>query len=188
MIVWRKRSRQVEELGKVDFKGERIIIFIDHANIFHPCQELGVRIDYRKFKELMTQKSYLVGAFMYLGMPDKISAKKEKFLKYLTEMAGYTIQTRPLKVLPPGTTKQRGIDIFIYKDIVELAEEDAYDKAVLVSGDADFVDAVRKLKALKKRFVIWSFRKSLSKLLRKEAGEENIRYIDNILKDISRQE
>ncbi len=72
--------------------------------------------------------------------------------------------------------------------MVELAEEDAYDKAVLVSGDGDFVDAVKRLKILKKKFEVWSFRKSLSKLLRKEAGKENIHYIDDILREVSLQD
>ena len=177
----------MEKIGFIPEVPKRVIIFVDHANIFYNLQKRDIRIDYKRLKEILSKDLHLVGAFVYLGVPDKIPPEKENFLQYIKK-AGYTIQARPLRVLSDGTTKQKGIDIFIYKDIVELAEEDAYDKAVLVSGDADFVDAVRKLKALKKRFEIWSFRKSLSKLLRKEAGEENIMYIDNILDEVSRQD
>ena len=159
---------------------------MDHANIFYNLQRRDIRIDYKKLKKIVSKGSHLVGAFVYLGVPDKIPQKKTDFMKYIKK-AGYTIQKRPLRRLSDGTTKQKRIDIFIYKDIVELAEEDAYDKAVLLSGDGDFVDAVKRLKALKKIFEIWSFRKSLSKLLRKEAGENNIHYIDEILSEISQE-
>ncbi len=177
----------MEKIGIIPEGPKRVIIFVDHANIFFNLQKRDIRIDYKKLKEILSKDLHLVGAFVYLGVPDKIPPEKESFMKYIKK-AGYTIQTRPLRVLSAGTTKQKGIDIFIYKDMVELAEEDAYDKAVLVSGDGDFVDAVKRLKILKKRFEVWSFRKSLSKLLRKEAGKENIRYIDDILSEVSLQD
>ncbi|MCK4381277.1 MAG: NYN domain-containing protein, partial [Candidatus Lokiarchaeota archaeon] len=66
----------------------------------------------------------------------------------------------------------------------ELAEEDTYDKAVLISGDSDFLDVVRKLKELKKEIEIWSFKKSISRSLIEEAGYENVHYIDDILDEI----
>lgn len=68
--------------------------------------------------------------------------------------------------------------------MTELAEEDAYDKAVLVSGDEDFVDAVLKLKLLGKGIEIWSFKGSLSHNLKEKPGEENIHYLDDIIEKI----
>ena len=65
---------------------KRIIIFIDHANIFHNIENLNMRINYLKLKELFTQNNHLVGIFMYMGIPDKILPKKLNFLKYLTVM------------------------------------------------------------------------------------------------------
>jgi uncharacterized LabA/DUF88 family protein len=39
----------------------------------------------------------------------------------------------------------------MYKDSIELAEDDPYDKAILVSGDSYFLDVGKKLKELKKK-------------------------------------
>ncbi len=61
----------------------------------------------------------------------------------------------------------------MYKEIVELM--DAYDKAILVSGDADFVEVVKTFKELNKKIEIWSFKISLAKQILEEAGEEHIR-------------
>ena len=57
-------------------------------------------------------------------------------------------------------------------------------KAILISGDSDFLDVVRKLKELKKEIEIWSFKKSTSRSLIEEAGQENVHYIDEILDEI----
>ncbi len=76
------------------------------------------------------------------------------------------------------------MDIFIYKDIIELAEDDSYDKAILVSGDSDFLDIVKKLKELKKEIEVWSFKKSTSRALIDEAGFKHVYYIDSILDEI----
>ncbi|MFX1329776.1 MAG: NYN domain-containing protein [Promethearchaeota archaeon] len=162
---------------------KRLIIFIDHANIFHNLEILNVRINYIKLKEILTQNHHLIGIFMYMGIPDKILPKKLNFLKYL-KAQGFIIQPKPVIISPTGKKKQKGIDIFIYKDIVELAEEDSYDKAILVSGDSDFLDVVIKLKELQKEIEIWSFKKSISRALIDEAGQKNVLYIDDILDQI----
>jgi len=66
----------------------------------------------------------------------------------------------------------------------EMCIRDRYDKAVLISGDSDFLDVVKKLKELKKDIEIWSFKKSISRVLIEEAGQENVHYIDTILDEI----
>jgi len=48
-------------------------------------------------------------------------------------------------------------------------------------GDADFVDAIKKIKKLDKQVEAWSFRGSLSKVLKKEVEDKNIHYLDDIL-------
>ncbi len=175
---YEKGNRVKQILGK-----KRVIIFIDHANVFHNIDRLNIRINYIKLKDIFIQKHHLVGIFMYMGIPDKILPKKLNFLKYL-KAQGFVIQPKPITVSPTGIKKQKGVDIFIYKDIVELAEDDTYDKAILVSGDSDFLDVVRKLNELRKEIEIWSFKKSISRALIDEAGQENVYYIDNILDEI----
>ena len=159
------------------------MIFVDHANILKNLEKLKRRIDWKRFEIYLTLGSHLVGKLMYLGMPKKLTKEKKRFLRSL-EISNWVIQPRPVQESPSGEKKQKGVDVFMYKEIVELAEADAYDKALIVSGDADFIDAIRKLKELKKKFEVWSFRISLSRFLMEEAGKENIHYIDTILDEI----
>jgi len=162
---------------------ERAIIFIDHANVFKNLEIVDGRINWRKFKKILAKNHHLVGAFVYIGVPNPIPKDQRRFIKYLKHV-GYVVQLKPIQETSEGKKKQKGIDVFMYKEIVELAEADAYDKAIIVSGDADFIDAVRKLKELNKEFVIWSFKISLAQKLIEEAGGNNIHYIDYILDDI----
>ena len=121
---------------------------------------------------------------MYMGIPEELYPKKKRFLKYLTSQ-GYVIQARPIKIIAEGKKMQKGLDIFIYRDVVELAGEDIYDKAILVSGDSDFIEIVRKLRDLEKTIEIWSFKRSLSHQLLTEVGDENVYFINEILGDIT---
>ncbi len=175
-------SKEIIRLEQILDK-KRLIIFCDHANIFHNLEALKIRINYLKLKEIFVKNCHLIGFFFYMSLPDKILPKKLKFLNYLRAQ-GFIIQPKPLITSPTGIKKQKGVDIFIYKDIVELAEQDIFDKGILLSGDSDFLDVVRKLKELKKEIEIWSFKKSISRSLIEEAGSNNIHYLDDILDDI----
>ena len=162
---------------------KRSIIFIDHANLFHNLVRLKIRINYTAFREILRDDNYLLGAFVYMGIPERVLPKKYAFIKYL-ETQGFVIQARNIRESSNGKKYQKGIDIFIYRDIVELAGEDSFDKAILVSGDSDFVDAIIKLKTMEKEVEIWGFYNSISHRLIKEAGRRNVHFIDNILEDI----
>ena len=162
---------------------KRLIIFIDHANFFHNLDRLNIRINYVKFREVLSKNYHLVGSIVYMGIPLQVYPKKHAFIKYL-ESQGFVIQAKTIKESPNGKKFQKGIDIFIYRDIIELANEDTYEKAILVSGDADFVDVITKLRVLGKEFEIWGFYNSISNQLIEEAGKENVNYIDEILSEI----
>ena len=67
----------MEKIGFLPEGPNRVIIFVDHANIFYNLQKKDIRIDYKNLKEILSKDLHLVGAFVYLGMPDKIPPEKE---------------------------------------------------------------------------------------------------------------
>lgn len=159
------------------------MIFIDHANIFKNIEPVGGRIDWNKFKQELNGDNHLVATLFYHGVPNPIPINQKKFIKYL-ERVEYILRPVPIQESPGGEKHQKGVDILMFADIVQLARDDAYDRAIIVSGDGDFVEAVRTLKRNKKKLEIWSFKRSLSKKLRKIAGNNNVHYIDYILDKI----
>ena len=68
--------------------------------------------------------------------------------------------------------------------MVSDAYENAYDTAILVSGDGDFVPVIKKMKYLGKKIELWAFEYSLAKILIDEVGEEFIFLIDDFLEEL----
>ena len=112
-----------------------------------------------------------------------MSPEKKKWYNRLSKKSGYIIKASFDKIAPSGAIEKK-VDIKIAIDIISLAYEDAYDTAVLVSGDGDFIPVVKKIKELDKEVEVWAFKYSMANMLKEELGQENINYIDDILDEI----
>jgi len=162
---------------------KRTFIFWDHANVFHNLQELSLRINYESVKRRLARGYHLVAPIMYLGKPRVVYPKKQKFFAAL-EKTGWSIVQKPLHVDQSGRASQSGVDEAMFKHIFDFAEEGAYEKAIIVSGDNIFVHVIKELKKIDIEVDVWSFRKSLSKALIWEAGREHVFYLDNVIDEI----
>ncbi len=159
---------------------ERIIIFIDNSNIFKGFQKYNIKADYEKLKNFITRGRQLQSIFLYEGVIYPISPEKKKWYKDLSKKSGYEIKVSFDKIASNDVFEKK-IDIQIAIDVISLAYENAYDTAVLVSGDGDFVPIVKKVKSLNKKLELWAFRYSLANALKEELEEDSIHYLDDIL-------
>jgi len=162
---------------------ERVVIFIDNSNIFQGFRKYDIKADYEKLKNVITNNRELHGIFLYEGVVYPMSPEKKKWYEALSKKSGYVIKASFDKIVSGGAIEKK-VDIKIAIDIISLAYENAYDTAVLVSGDGDFVPVVKMVKELDKHLEVWAFRYSLANILREELGQENIYYIDDILSKI----
>ena len=162
---------------------ERITIFIDNINIFKGFQKYNVQADYKKLKTLITRGRKLNVIYLYEGAIYPMSPGKKSWYEQLSIRSGYEIKVSFDKIVKSGAIEKK-VDINIAIDVVSLAYEDAYDTAVLVSGDGDFLPVVKKIKELKKVPEVWAFKYSLANALMEELDEDRIFYIDDILNEI----
>ena len=162
----------------------RAIIFWHHANTFYALQERNVRIDYKRAKERLARSYHLVAPVMYIGKPEILKPEKKNFLKTLSKL-GWSIQDKPLVKDKNGKHRQKGVDKLMLSDIAILAEEDAYEVAIIVSGDALFCDIVLKLKNMMKKVELWAFKETLSTQLIGCVECRNVYYLDDILDEIT---
>ena len=164
-------------------ESERIIIFIDNSNIFRGFKKYKVKVDYEKLKKLISQNRDLQAIILYEGVIYPLNPNKKKWYEDLKKNSGYSIKTsfdkRTLK-----TAIEKKIDVKIAIDIISLAYENAYDTAVLVSGDGDFLPVIKKLKKLNKNIEIWAFRYSLANIIKEELDKGNLYYLDDKLNKI----
>jgi len=139
----------------------RVYAFIDSQNLNVTVQKLGWKMDWRKFREFLTQKFGVGTAFMFIGYVPEF----EDMYLQLHE-TGYAIvlkptfdMTRPRPELMEKSDKlrahkpeQREEDKKPTKGNIDadlvlwaMKELPNYDKAIIVSGDGDFYSLVEYL-------------------------------------------
>ncbi len=156
---------------------ERVIVFIDGSNVFHAIKSLNIRIDYSKLVNFLVEDRRLIRAYFYGAVPQERDLKKnspewESFLRqkrFLEELAlqGIKVKTANLRRLPSGEFLEKEVDIMLATDMLSLAYKNAYDTAILVTGDSDFSYTVEEIQSLGKRVENASFKSTSSNVLRK---------------------
>jgi hypothetical protein len=96
--------------------------------------------------------------------PDQL--EKDRDFELVLLNAGITTHYLPLLDGPKGGAKrdeskphfiQKGVDVQLAVDVLDLAHADRYDVAVLVTGDADFLPVARRIASLKRQVLLAYF-------------------------------
>jgi uncharacterized LabA/DUF88 family protein len=157
---------------------ERVMIFIDGGNLYHSFKALNISADlnFSKLVNELTGKKKLIGTFYYIVPLDiKIDPEKywkhQKFLESLRKIPKFNVVLCNLKKVKKKEGGFgfviKGDDIHLVSDLVGNAYEDLYDTVILVSGDEDFVPAIKRVQGLGKKIKNVYFSSSSSITLRK---------------------
>lgn len=71
-------------------------------------------------------------------------ARMDKYLTIVRRLDNFTVKLGRLMKKNDGTFQQKGVDVEFALDMTELSGTGAIDKAIIVSGDSDFVPAVER--------------------------------------------
>jgi uncharacterized LabA/DUF88 family protein len=156
---------------------ERIMIFIDGSNLFHGIRYLNIKINYAKLVEFLRESRRLIRTYFYTAVPQEKDIKKgtpeweslirqRRFLEELS-LSGIKVKVARLRKLPSGEFVEKEVDIMLATDMLSLAYQNAYDTAILVSGDSDFIYTVEEVQRIGKRVENAAFKKTSSHQLRK---------------------
>lgn len=161
----------------------KVCIFFDGQNFYRSLLRFdeSLRVDYDRLALWITQQvggagGTFGGAYYYVGLSQDAPPLVEGFLKGLELRPGYFVKREPRvrrsgRCFTCGTeyeyTTEKRVDTRLVADLIHYAANNAYDAAVLVSGDDDFVPAVEAVNALGKQVWVatWSA-EELSKDLR----------------------
>ena len=169
---------------------ERIAIFIDGSNLYHILKriygatKLLSEFQFNKFIEILVSGRKLVRTYYYSapldqGKNEETYKKQQRFFENLKKIPDFElILCRMQKERIDGETHYvvKEDDIHIAVDMVKLAYNDAYDTAILVSTDGDFVPAVRAVKEKGKKVENIGFKNKFSWHLRQKC--DKFRQID----------
>lgn len=127
---------------------EKVVLFIDGANLYATSKALGVDIDYRRLLAEFQSKSYLLRAYYYTALVEEQEYSSIRPLIDWLDYNGFTVVTKPLKEYTDAQGRRRvkgNMDIELAIDVLEMS--DRVDHIVIFSGDGDFrklVEAVQR--------------------------------------------
>ena len=168
----------------------RVGIFFDGKNFYSGWRATaeGKTIDFVKLAEWLVAKvggSRLWGAYYYTGIETGELAKSEGqrklvvFLDQLELLRGFFVHRFPRKARRRRCEKcgeinvysqEKEVDTTMVADMLRLAAVDAFDAAILVSGDSDHTPAVEGVRSIGKQvFVATWGKEGLSPRVRKAA-------------------
>ncbi len=130
------------------YPDERVVLFIDGANLYSAARGLDFDIDYKKLLGLFKSKARLTRAFYYTALVEGQEYSPIRPLIDWLDYNGYTMVTKPTKEFTDSMGRRRikgNMDIELAIDMLEMSEH--MDHAVLFSGDGDFrrlVEAVQR--------------------------------------------
>jgi len=177
-----------------NFSDERVILFVDGSNLYGSIRELtkrmGVRIgiNYEKFFHFLAGGRKLARVYYYHSLPQEESnpevfKQQVDFMYAVRARAnenGINLKVRQAFQQPRGLGfVEKGTDVKLATDLLSLAFHDAYDVAVLVSGDSDYVEVVEEVQRLGKIVENAVFRANSSNALR-DACDRYL-YLDDYL-------
>jgi uncharacterized LabA/DUF88 family protein len=135
---------------------DRVAVFIDGSNLYKGLvSTLGTdyRLDFISFVSALAAGRSLLRAYYYNApLPNEDPAAKahQSFLNYLKRVPYVMVRLGRLERRGEGFI-EKGVDIQIAIDMLKLAYADAYDVAVLVSGDGDFAEVLRVIQDMGKQ-------------------------------------
>ena len=155
---------------------ERVIIFIDGSNFYHILKDIFgnsktlINFDFENFAKFIVKDRKLVRTYYYSAPLDRKKdedtySKQQKFFEKIKKFPDFELvlcRMQKDKVDGEIIYSVKEDDIHIAVDMVKLAYNGAYDTAILISTDGDFVPAINAVKEKGKKVENIGFHKKFS--------------------------
>ena len=165
----------------------KAICFIDNANVFHGQQDAGWRIDWVKFLRYLEQDEQVWQTYFFASETDPPREGASNFYQFLKEELRWEVMLYPLgkKTIRCANCDQthtsyaeKGVDVGIATKMLMLAMNQAFETAILVSGDRDYLETVKYIKGMGFRVEVISWRAGLSNDLEAESSAPVVYFND----------
>ena len=150
---------------------ERVMIFIDGPHLYVALRQIGQKIDYFRLARELSAGRRLIRSYLYLTYDpgdEEDKKKMDNFIRTLERGGAFSVKALP-KRQRGGQWVEKGAYVALVADMLSMAFGDAYDTAILVSGDPDLVAAVEAVKSRGKRVEVAMFSNAMSEELRRVA-------------------
>lgn len=153
--------------------------YIDGANLHKGVEDLGWKLDYKRFRLWLYSKYGIERAYLFLGLIPKY----KDIYKYLQEV-GFTLVFKETIYDSDGKAKGNcDADPVLWS--VRDTFEKSFDKALIVSSDGDYASLIKFLQEKRKLIGILSPSNHCSILLKRTNA--NINYLDWVKSKIDKK-
>ena len=156
-------------------ENQGVAIFIDGSNFYHNLKRYNIKTKFEEIIKKVETKREIVDIFYYTALLDKSIDEKrydshKKFLNKIKQIPNFNVVLCNLRkmILENGSVDFaiKGDDVHLATDLIKGAYENLYDIAIIVSGDADFIPAIKLAQKNGKKVINAFFPKSSSYQLR----------------------
>jgi uncharacterized LabA/DUF88 family protein len=141
---------------------DKIAIFFDAGYFDNVCRDFGLRVDSNKLSSKICSllDSEIYRTYYYDCLPHQESPPNEENRKRISKKQSYFYTLNKLPHFevrlgnlvkssnPSKEFEQKGVDVLLSIDFVQLASRSNITKAAIVTGDSDFVPAIERAKML----------------------------------------
>lgn len=164
---------------------KRICVYIDGANFYGGLTSLNrnfsdLNFDFKNYINYLCNQDELVQIYYYNAhikkkMNNKIWFKQKKLFDRLHRIPKCKVSlcTRKsrLNILGEEYYTIKGDDIYLALDMIEDCYNDKFDRAILMSGDGDFTELLKRIKRKGKEIEVCYFKNCSSKVLLNQASK-----------------
>lgn len=122
---------------------EKVVLFLDYANINRGAREKRFRMDYQDLLEYVGEDRFLVDAHCYVPINPRNEHRLDGVIEDLWR-AGYIVTTKVGTIA--GGTYKCNFDVEITMDILKVVYQVKPDIIVLASGDSDFISLIQEVR------------------------------------------
>ncbi|MEX2501415.1 MAG: NYN domain-containing protein [Trueperaceae bacterium] len=147
-------------------------IFIDGSNLYNGMREnlSNTRVNLGELISQLRRDRYLIRCYYYNApltedYDEDLRDGQSRFFESLRRIPYVTVRLGRLHRRHDGSLVEKGIDVSIAVEALSLAFADAYDDAILVSGDGDYVELVEAIKRQGKQVEVAMFRNQSAGIL-----------------------
>ena len=170
----------------------KTIVYFDNSNIFYGQLAAGWRINAEKLQIRLAKDGDIWQVYFFAAVSDPPRYKQTTFYRMLKEKLHWETIIFPLGTKTIHCKKctkswrsytEKGVDVAIANKVLTHAINKAFETAILVSGDKDYLETIKTVKNMGLRVEIVSFRNSLSQELANESSAPVI-FLDDLRPDI----
>lgn len=124
-------------------KKERVVLFLDYANINRAAREKRYRLDYHNLLHYLGEEQFLIDAYCYVPINPRNEHRSDGVIEELWR-SGYIVNSKVGTIA--GGTYKCNFDVEITMDVLKVVYQVKPDIIVLASGDSDFVSLVQDVR------------------------------------------